>query len=242
MANREYGCEEILNTSSLSSSSLLHPTSVVSPISSPLRCPTSADEDTDVDDDIEITRKQQHGDGCSDDHYHPGQEQKQQELLRKQQEEEVLPPNQESGGNSRESKSVLGFSHNLLRKIDESRTLLDTYLKQQRDAIDEVVRRQMEAREREEEEINDKVNELKDLKDKLGLLEDDATSDTNKDDDGDGVSVNSKRQHKEAKGLNHQDAILKEKLQQMEKEMINCRLELEKAERNVKGKRKCNVF
>lgn len=111
---------------------------------------------------------------------------------------------------------VLGFTHSLLSRIQQSKSLLDSFIKQQRNKADDIVRQQANVHEVEKEEIGNQIEKLKELQLKRGLIANDD------DHDGDG-------------GLTLQQAELDKKLVEVEKELQKCQLDYKKVDKNVKG-------
>ena len=140
--------------------------------------------------------------------------------------------------NNDHTGNVLGFTQNLLDRILTSRSLLDNYVKVQRDAADGAVRKQAEVHEVAKEEIGLKIDELKSIQRRRGLSvldenriescrdgttrknigANDGTNDENDDD-----------------GLAQKHSILEKKLAEITRELADCSLEHQKLEKNVRG-------
>lgn len=126
--------------------------------------------------------------------------------------------------------SVLGFSNNLTARIQKSKSLLDSYVKEQREKADELVRKQADVYELERKEISAKIQELKDVQCKRGVI---------KDDNADGSDTNFSAT---ANGglVSEQDEIDR-KLVEVEKELMKCQLEHKKVDKNLRGEFYRNV-
>mmetsp|Transcript_23788 Transcript_23788/g.27515 ORF Transcript_23788/g.27515 Transcript_23788/m.27515 type:complete len:293 (-) Transcript_23788:59-937(-) len=120
---------------------------------------------------------------------------------------------------------VLGFTQNLIAKLQQSRLLLDAYVKEQRELSDAAVRRQNQVSKFERDEICQKMEELKSVQRQRGLMI---------GDDGDGDGDNSSNQAGNKGGLIRQQQNLKEEQIKIERELASCHLEQKRVEKNVK--------
>lgn len=119
--------------------------------------------------------------------------------------------------------SVSGFSNNLIARIQKSKSLLDSYVKEQREKADAIVRKQADVYELERKEISAKIQELKDVQCKRGVIQDDADgSETNFSGTANG-------------GLVSEQDEIDRKLVEVEKELMKCQLEHKKVDKNLRG-------
>ncbi len=132
--------------------------------------------------------------------------------------------NNNNNTSNENDENVLGFTQSLLDRIQKSRTLLDKYVKEQRDKADQVIKKQADVHEIEKEEINLKLEELKGIQRRRGLAVLDENCLDNDVSKGD-----------EDVGLAQQQLTLEKKLDEITRELGNCSLEHQKVEKNVKG-------
>ena len=134
----------------------------------------------------------------------------------------------ENGTTNKENtdNAMLGFTQNLLERIKKSRSLLDAYVKVQRDAADRAINEQADVHATEKEVIGLKIEKLKGIQRRRGLSNlDENCLDNNvlKGDDEDGG------------GLAQQQSILEKKMSEITRELASVSLEHQKVEKNVKG-------
>ena len=130
---------------------------------------------------------------------------------------------------STDSDSVLGFTHNFLQRIQQSKSLLDSYEKLMRDKADSAIRCQADVCEQESEEIHSLIETLKRVQCKRGLINDQHRGDGDNSDRIDDAGVTKG-------GVAWEQAELDRKLVDAEKELVKCQLEHKKVDKNVKGK------
>jgi hypothetical protein len=153
-----------------------------------------------------------------------------------EQENDVNENENDTQNKENNSPYSLGFTTKLLSRIEQSKTKLNTYIKQQRKSTIDTMNTMQKVQQLEKEDIKHQILELKHIQYKRGVLVDiDGTGNGNDDGDGtaDGTSNNNSTNSGNG-GLAQQQQTLKEKLVEIERELANCQLEHKQVDKNVK--------
>ena len=123
------------------------------------------------------------------------------------------------------SKSVLGFSKDLISKLNKSHQALQTYTSQQKELIDSAYNRQAHLAESEQDTINSQLNELKQVLIRQGVW------------DGGKSKTQEEKENEdhETKTLKTQVIKTEQRQQELEKQLANLHLENSSLKKDMRG-------